>query len=91
MRVHCVPTDTVCAADLVHGSPFISKTISTLASGYVASAWADDGTLEAMEDPRARFRVAVQWHPEVGDDPRLFEGFLAVASDYAAERASVAS
>ena len=34
--------------------------------GYAASAWADDGTLEAMEDPDAFFRLAVQWHPEVG-------------------------
>ena len=58
--------------------------------GYTASGWADDGTLEAMEDPHSRFRVAVQWHPEVGDDLRLFEGFVAAASAYAAERASVA-
>jgi putative glutamine amidotransferase len=57
--------------------------------GYVASAWADDGTLEAMEDPRSKFRVAVQWHPEVGTDPRLFDGFLAEARSYAAERAAV--
>ena len=34
--------------------------------GYTAAAWADDGTLEAMEDPDARFRLAVQWHPETG-------------------------
>ncbi|WP_460627122.1 gamma-glutamyl-gamma-aminobutyrate hydrolase family protein [Intrasporangium mesophilum] len=58
--------------------------------GYVASGWADDGTLEAMEDPHSRFRVAVQWHPEVSDDPRLFVGFIAAATAYAAERASVA-
>ena len=25
--------------------------------GYEAAAWADDGTLEAMEDPDARFRL----------------------------------
>jgi putative glutamine amidotransferase len=57
--------------------------------GYVASGWADDGTLEAMEDPRSRFRVAVQWHPEVSNDLRLFEGFIAEARTYAAERAGV--
>lgn len=44
--------------------------------GYVPSAWADDGVLEAFEDPSARFRVGVQWHPEVGDDRRLFTGFV---------------
>jgi putative glutamine amidotransferase len=47
--------------------------------GYIASAWADDGTLEAMEDPAAPFRLAVQWHPEVGTDPRLFEALVAAA------------
>ena len=53
--------------------------------GYVPSAWAPDGTLEAMEDVSARFRVAVQWHPEEGDDPRLFEALVAAAQSYAAE------
>jgi len=48
--------------------------------GYVASAWAPDGTLEAMEVPDARFRLAVQWHPEVGTDPRLFDALVAAAT-----------
>ncbi|HNQ06832.1 MAG TPA: gamma-glutamyl-gamma-aminobutyrate hydrolase family protein [Tetrasphaera sp.] len=48
--------------------------------GYAAAAWAADGTLEAMEDPDAPFRVAVQWHPEMGSDPRLFEALVAAAS-----------
>jgi putative glutamine amidotransferase len=56
--------------------------------GYVASAWADDGTLEAMEDPGARFRLAVQWHPEQGHDPRLFDALVAAAVAYAAGRAA---
>jgi putative glutamine amidotransferase len=47
--------------------------------GYVASAWADDGTLEAMEDPAAPFRLGVQWHPEVGTDPRLFRALVDAA------------
>src|SRR6478736_742301 len=34
--------------------------------GYEATAWADDGVLEAIEAPGARWRVGVQWHPEVG-------------------------
>ena len=48
--------------------------------GYEASAWADDGTLEAMEDPDAFFRLAVQWHPEVGTDPRLVRALVEAAS-----------
>lgn len=48
-------------------------------SGWVASAWHEDGTLEAMEDPSPTFRVAVQWHPEAGEDPRLFDALVAAA------------
>jgi putative glutamine amidotransferase len=51
---------------------------------YVPSAWHADGTLEAMEDPTATFRLAVQWHPEAGDDMRLFEALVAEAADAAA-------
>jgi putative glutamine amidotransferase len=44
--------------------------------GYVPAAWAPDGTLEAMERPASRFQLAVQWHPEAGQDDRLFEAFV---------------
>ena len=47
--------------------------------GYTAAAWSDDGTLEAIEDPDSRFRLAVQWHPETGQDARLFEALVAAA------------
>ncbi len=47
--------------------------------GYVAAAVADDGVVEAMEDQRSRFRVGVQWHPERGADPRLFQALVAAA------------
>ena len=57
--------------------------------GYRASAWAPDGVLEAMEatagteataGSAARFRVAVQWHPEAGEDGRLFGALVAAAA-----------
>ncbi len=48
--------------------------------GYVAAAWADDDVVEALEAPTARFRIGVQWHPEVGTDRRLFEALVAAAS-----------
>jgi putative glutamine amidotransferase len=44
--------------------------------GYLPTAWAPDGTLEAMEHPASRFRLAVQWHPEAGDDTRLFDALI---------------
>ncbi len=48
--------------------------------GYVAAAYAPDGTLEAMEDPAQPWRLAVQWHPEAGTDLRLFEALVTAAS-----------
>lgn len=48
--------------------------------GYVATAHADDGTLEAMELPGDRFCVAVQWHPETADDVGLLAGLVRAAA-----------
>lgn len=48
--------------------------------GYVATAWAPDGTVEAVEDPDLPFCIGVLWHPEVGTDPRLFEALVAAAT-----------
>lgn len=49
--------------------------------GYRPTAWdPDDGTLEAMEDPAARFRLAVQWHPEVASDSRLFDALVTASA-----------
>ncbi len=53
--------------------------IDRLGAGLVAAAWADDGTVEAFEDPGLPFCVAVQWHPEAGQDPSLFAGLVAAA------------
>jgi len=56
--------------------------------GFTAVAWAQDGLLEAMEDPDHRFRLAVQWHPEVDADQGLFRGLVEAAAAYARERSS---
>lgn len=48
--------------------------------GFAATAWSADGTVEAIEDPTRPFWLAVQWHPEYGDDYGLFRGLVAAAS-----------
>lgn len=42
-----------------------------------AVAWADDETIEAVEDGSHTFAIGVLWHPEVGEDPRLFDALVA--------------
>ena len=42
--------------------------LGRVGEGLVETAWADDGTLEGVEDPSLRFAVGVQWHPEAGED-----------------------
>lgn len=53
--------------------------IDRVGSGLRPVAWAPDGTVEALEDRDLPFCLAVQWHPEVGDDPSLFEALTAAA------------
>jgi putative glutamine amidotransferase len=57
-----------------------------LGEGLREVAWADDGTIEAVEDPERRFAVGVLWHPEAGEDARLFEALVAEAARYREER-----
>ena len=57
-----------------------------IGAGLDVAARADDGTVEALEDPSRRFAVGVLWHPEAGEDARLFAELVAEAAAYRAER-----
>src|SRR5262249_59671760 len=57
-----------------------------LGEGLRASAHAEDGAVEAIEDPAHRFALGVLWHPEAGEDLKLFEALVAEAARYRAER-----
>ena len=54
--------------------------------GLREAAWADDGTLEAVEDPSKRFALGVLWHPEEGEDAALFEALVEEAAAYRKHR-----
>src|SRR5262245_48494447 len=60
------------------------QAIKKVATGFEVSATAPDGVIEAVEEPAARFCLAVQWHPEnfwrTGEFRPLFEGFVEAAS-----------
>ncbi|MFD6951741.1 gamma-glutamyl-gamma-aminobutyrate hydrolase [Nocardiopsis sp. TSRI0078] len=49
------------------------QAVADLGEGVVATARADDGTVEAVEYADADGVVGVQWHPEMGEDPALFD------------------
>lgn len=53
-----------------------------IGEGLVEVAWADDGTVEALEDPGRRFAVGVLWHPEEGEDFALFQALVDEARAY---------
>jgi putative glutamine amidotransferase len=55
-----------------------------LGDGLRVAAEAEDGTVEAVEDPSRRFALGVLWHPEVGEDLKLFEQLVAAAREYRA-------
>ncbi len=57
-----------------------------LGEGLVQTAWAEDGTIEAVEDPSARFALGVLWHPEEGEDAALFDALVDEARRYREER-----
>lgn len=59
------------------------QAISRLGDGLIASAYAEDGIIEAIEDPSRLFTIGCEWHPELLDDNSLdcyiFEHFIKAA------------
>jgi putative glutamine amidotransferase len=53
--------------------------IGRVGVGLREVAWAEDGTVEGIEDPEKPFLVGVLWHPEAGEDQRLFEQLVQAA------------
>jgi putative glutamine amidotransferase len=58
------------------------QAVKAPAPGLVVDATAPDGVIEGIEDPRRRFCIGVQWHPEYAiseADLRLFAAFIEAA------------
>lgn len=76
---------TLLGAEPVMVASWHHQAIDRLGDGLRAVAWADDGTVEAVEMERAPGMLAIQWHPELQvREPdrrqlRLFEELVAMA------------
>jgi putative glutamine amidotransferase len=57
-----------------------------LGEGLREAARAEDGTIEAVEDPEQRFALGVLWHPEEGEDAALFDALVEEARRFRKER-----
>jgi putative glutamine amidotransferase len=56
------------------------QAVKDVAPGMVVDAVAADGVIEGIEDPRHRFCLGVQWHPEYAisrGDEAIFAAFVA--------------
>jgi putative glutamine amidotransferase len=56
--------------------------LGAIPSPLVATAWADDGLVEAVELAGADWMLGVQWHPEENpEDRRLFEALVSAGRE----------
>lgn len=90
---HRVTVDSGTRVSDILGSTTVSvnsfhhQAIDRMPAGYLATAHADDGIIEAIEDPKAAFRLGVQWHPEdlqthQAEAKSLFSNFVQAAGTY---------
>jgi putative glutamine amidotransferase len=57
------------------------QAVDRLGTGLVPTAYAEDGTVEAVELPSAPgWVLGVQWHPEMGDDVRVMRALVEAAA-----------
>lgn len=57
------------------------QAVDRLGSGLTASAYASDGTVEAIElTDHESLVLGVQWHPEMGEDIRLMTALVDAAA-----------
>jgi putative glutamine amidotransferase len=59
------------------------QAVKEVAPGLLIDARAPDGIVEGIEDPRRRFVLGVEWHPEYAlspGDTRIFEALVAAAA-----------
>lgn len=70
----------------ISGKSYHHQAIQRVGEGLRVTAHAEDGTVEAIEDPNLPFFVGVQWHPERTPDAEstqaLFREFVRKANEF---------
>ncbi|MFI8086881.1 gamma-glutamyl-gamma-aminobutyrate hydrolase family protein [Streptomyces sp. NPDC086080] len=56
------------------------QSVDRLGEGLVPSAYAEDGTVEAVELPTGAWTMGVQWHPEMAEDLRVVRALIVSAA-----------
>jgi putative glutamine amidotransferase len=72
----------ICGSDELDVNSSHHQAVKTVGPGVVVDAVAPDGVIEGIEDPRYRYCLGVQWHPEYSisaGDERIFDAFIAAA------------
>ncbi|MFI8292701.1 gamma-glutamyl-gamma-aminobutyrate hydrolase family protein [Streptomyces sp. NPDC085614] len=67
------------APELAEVPTYHHQAVDRLGRGLVPSAYAEDGTVEAVELAEPAWALGVQWHPEMGEDLRVMEGLVRAA------------
>jgi putative glutamine amidotransferase len=65
--------------DTADGTCHHHQAVDRVGDGLIVTARSDDGAIEAIELNGSGFVLGVQWHPEQGDDRRLFAALAAAA------------